>query len=221
MPRASLQDHAGFAVAFSGGVAVIGGIFFALGAAEVGGTKHAVISNGWVRFGLVLSVLGLALLVLAGVLYVWRPRADTSEHRIAQEQFESDGASGELDVSIEDEVWHAFQFKALILEAKIRIHNNAASVKTIRRQASVQIYEQGEAAPGFAFMDDIDVLREVDRLERMRNPWPHIIEPGETITAWYVISTPHRPQGGETGYTIKITDEHRHEYGVTRPGRPK
>lgn len=81
------------------------------------------------------------------------------------------------------------------------------------RRAQLQLYE---APPSFEFMEDIEVLREVARLEHLRNPWPHTIGPCETVHGWYVLAMPHRPQGGEPEYTVTIEDEHGHTYSMKR-----
>jgi len=139
-----------------------------------------------------------------------------------QETFSSPGAPGELEVAIEREEWHPFRYKALILEARVRIHNRSAVyMRRLRRRAGAQIHEPDRDPPSFAFMEDIEVDREVHRLEESRNPWPHSIDPKQTIHGWYVLALPHRPHGGEPSYEIVVSDELGHEYGVRRLARPK
>jgi hypothetical protein len=226
-----MREHAGFILSVGGALVGVGGVLLAVGTVQASDGHVGVTTNWWTRAGLVLAFLGLALVILAVVLYVWRARAplggaflaERQKHALAiphQKQFQSGGATAELEVVIEDEVWHPFQYKALILEAKISVRSNARRAKRIRRRTEIRAYEDGQPAPSFDFTD-IDVNREVARLERLRNPWPHTIGPEETITAWCVLAMPHRPQGGEPEYVVTIADEHGHEYSARRPARPK
>jgi hypothetical protein len=169
---------------------------------------------------LIPLAIALFLLLVAGWLAVvrWRRPPGTPP----QKTFSSPGAPRELEVFIEREEWHPFQFKALILEARVRIRNRSSThARRLRRRAASQIYEPGQGTPSFAFMDDIDVSREVHRLEEQRNSWPRAVEPKQTVHGWYVLSLPHRPQGGEPSYEIIVSDELGHEYGVRRLARPK
>ena len=159
-------------------------------------------------------------LLLAGSIAITHRRRPRESPQ--QETFSSPGAPGELEVSIEREEWHPFRFKALILEARIRIYNrSSAHARRLRRRAVYPIYEPGHSPPSFEFMEDIEVSREVHRLEENRNPWPHSVDPKQTVHGWYVLSLPHRPQGGEPSYEIIVSDELGHEYGVRRLARPK
>jgi len=176
-----------------------------------------------------ITHLSLAYLVpLAIVLFLLLAGSIAITHRRRpresppQETFSSPGAPGELEVSIEREEWHPFRFKALILEARIRIYNrSSAHARRLRRRAVYPIYEPGYSPPSFEFMEDIEVGREVHRLEENRNPWPHSVDPKQTVHSWYVLALPHRPQGGEPSYEIIVSDELGHEYGVRRLARPK
>jgi hypothetical protein len=164
--------------------------------------------------------IALFLLLVAGWLAVVRWRRPPGAP--PQKTFSSPGAPGELVVFIDREEWHPFQFKALILEARVRIRNRSSThMRRLRRRAEPQIYEPGQGTPDFAFMTDIDVSREVHRLEDQRGPWPRTVEPRQTVHGWYVLSLPHRPQGGEPSYEIVVSDELGHEYGVRRLARPK
>jgi hypothetical protein len=169
---------------------------------------------------LIPLAVALFLLLVAGWLAVvrWRLPPGTPP----QETFSSPGAPRELEVFIDREEWHPFQFKALILEARVRIRNRSSThARRLRRRAEPRIYEPGQGTPDFAFMTDLDVSREVHRLEDQRGPWPRTVEPRQTVYGWYVLSLPHRPQGGEPSYDIVVSDELGHEYGVRRLARPK
>jgi hypothetical protein len=171
---------------------------------------------------LVPLAVAIFLFLVAGWLAFTQRRIRHPRESPPQETFSSAGAPGELEVFIEREEWHPFRLKALILEARIRIRNRStAYTRRLRRRAEVRIYEPGQDAPSFAFMEDIEVHREVYRLQESRNPWPHSVDPGQTVHGWYVLALPHRPQGGEPSYEIVISDELGHEYGVRRLPRPK
>ena len=45
-------------------------VLVTLGSVEVSSTKHAAITNGWVRSGLVILLIGLVVLIAAAVVYV-------------------------------------------------------------------------------------------------------------------------------------------------------
>jgi hypothetical protein len=171
---------------------------------------------------LVPLAIAFFLFLVAGWLALAQRRLRRPRESPPQETFSSAGAPGELEVFIEREEWHPFRYKALILEARVRIHNRSAVyTRRLRRRAEARIYEPGHGPPNLAFMEDIEVDREVHRLQENRNPWPHSIDPKQTVHGWYVLSLPHRPQGGEPSYEIIVSDELGHEYGVRRLARPR
>jgi hypothetical protein len=199
---------------------VLGSIVFA-GLAVGFGIVVRVVTGLPLAYLIPLAIVFFLLLGAASIAIVrWhirRPRESPP-----QETFSSPGAPGELEVSIEREEWHPFRYKALILEARVRIHNrSAAHTRRLRRRAEAQIYEPDREPPSFAFMEDIEVQREEYRLQESRNPWPHSVDPKQTVHGWYVLALPHRPQGGEPSYEIIVLDELGHEYGVRRLARPK
>jgi hypothetical protein len=193
-------------------------------------SEHRHYWNVYSYLSLAALLVGLAMLL--AVTYDWtlpHPR-DTKQNRkptglsqrIPQESFKSDGAPNKLEISIEREEWHPFRFKALFGEVKLRIYNKSdRPVRLGARHAELQIQDPMYEPPSFDFVQDIDVARERYRLEQTRNPWPREIEPFDTVRCWYVLTFPNRPQGGEPGYEIVISDETRHEYGVRRLPRPK
>jgi len=169
-------------------------------------------------------VIGLSMIAVAGLItlgtcatgYLTQRRS-----RIPQKQSHSAGTRNDLELTIAEEVAHPFEHKALILELKIIVRNKRHTPAAVRGlRANSQIYEEGQPAPAFDFMTDIEVAKEVERLKHQHNSAPKQLEPGKTVF-WYVLSLPRRLQGGEPEYTITLEDAHRHEYTVKRLGRPK
>ena len=199
---------------------VLGGIAFAGLAVGFGIVARAV--TGLSLAYLVPLAIASFLLLGAASIAIARWHLRRPREAPPQETFSSPGAPGELEVSIEREEWHPFRYKALILEARVRIHNrSAAYTRRLRRRAEARIHEPDREPPSFAFMKDIEVSREVHRLEQQRDAWPRSVDPKQMVRGWYVLSLPHRPQGGEPSYEIVVSDELGHEYGVRRLARPK
>jgi hypothetical protein len=110
----------------------------------------------------------------------------------------------ELEIVMEREEFHPFQYKAILLEAKVRIRNKSTKIKYPRAQRWEMRMPEGSPDSHFT---DIDVQREVAALGDKRNKLARQIAPLETITGWSVVALPHQPSGGVGAYTLTIEDE--------------
>jgi len=139
----------------------------------------------------------------------------------AQEGDTSPGAPGELEVLVVEEHWRNHGYRALIVDAKVRIHNR--SNRTVSLGGRFMEYQ---ATPGpdmpteHPMITDEDVRAECDAHERARGPWPTSVGPGATVYGWCVMATPNRPAGGTPWYAITVTDEVRHQYRTRRLEQP-
>jgi hypothetical protein len=124
--------------------------------------------------------------------------------------------SPDFEVTIVEERPHSFRFKALLVEVHLAIRN------TTDRRKEVHGYSHRADLGGQPWpLADLEVMREVKRLQDMHNPKPNMVEPGDTAHAWTVLAFPNNPYGGVPGYDIRVTDEAGDEFGVKRLSRPK
>jgi hypothetical protein len=123
----------------------------------------------------------------------------------------------ELEIVMEREEFHPFQFKANFLEAKIRVRNKTPKTKYIK-------HTQWEIDPPednvHNYITDIEVHRALHALKERRPPELHgIIAPNDTIAGWLHIALPHQPWGGIGGFAVTIEDELGVQYVLRRDRR--
>jgi hypothetical protein len=135
---------------------------------------------------------------------------------LPQERFASEGATNALEVFLETEVPHPFDYKALILEVQFTVLNN-----TNRQVKLTGLSWMIPDPPWSEPVTDIDCLRKRFELEKFRSKLPGLIEAHDHVRAWTSHVFPHIAEGGEPGYEIRVSDEWGHEYGFRRPSRPQ
>jgi hypothetical protein len=126
----------------------------------------------------------------------------------------------EFKVTLEEERVHQFQFKALIVERRIRIDNLTDHEKVV--QGIGKRWDGRRNPPTLVDpTTDTDVWRETVRLEETHIPWPSRVEAHDHILAWVVVAFPQQPLGGIPEYRVSVKDERGDEYGQEQPARPK
>jgi len=123
-----------------------------------------------------------------------------------------DGA--DLEISLVREEFHPFEYKAILLEAKIEILNRTTKTKYVGPFAI-------ESPTGGGLnIHDIDVSRAIYRLKEKKPPELHgVIGPEDTLSGWLHASLPHQPWGGIGEYSIKMEDEMGTQYTLRRERR--
>ena len=125
----------------------------------------------------------------------------------------------ELEISLGHEEFHPFEWKAILLEAKIVIRNKTTKMKYTTRGVRWEI-DPPEDGQSSGWMSDIDVLRAREKLKERRFPELHgTIGPLDSIAGWVVMSLPWQPWGGVGGYTVTIEDEIGTKYVLRRDRR--
>ena len=210
-----------------GGLLASGGIVTAI-AVSFGSALWFVIGVAAPVVGLFVLCGGLLGQLIASLRGRNEPDAVTSASavpdpvlvKVPQTQFASEGATGELSLVIDDEVWHPHQYKALIVEVKLKLTSHSHRVKRLGVLAT-QIPGDPEHPPDLVGFNVNDVRREVHGLQQRRAEFPCQIDPGESITFWSVRAFPWQWQGGEPEYSMVLDDGTGHEHGVRRFATPK
>ena len=120
-----------------------------------------------------------------------------------------------LKVTFAEERVHPFQFKALIIERRLKIVNRTDYEKKLN---AVMIRRP---TGGLVTTFDADVMREIDRLKGTHTPFPTRVDAYDTIHGWVVMVFAHRPSGGVPAYEISVRDERGDEYFRKQRERPK
>jgi hypothetical protein len=155
--------------------------------------------------GIVICLVGI------GLIEVVRRRRLTS-----RKTKPPSAESPDLEVTIESEQFHWFKYKALIAEIKVGVRNNSDRQKDLTGLALTTSGPWG----GILHLDP-EVEEEVRKLKTPHARIAGKVDPGGTVVGWVVHAFPYRPEGGEPGYQIFVTDELGHEYGCERQAKPK
>lgn len=123
----------------------------------------------------------------------------------------------ELAISMVWEEYQPFDWRALLLEAKIEIKNRTAKTKyTMGTMWEIDPPEDGPSG----HYHDIEILRALHELEKKRVPrLPGIIGPNDSVSGWVHVSLPHQSWGGVGGFTLRIEDEIGTQYVLRRERR--
>jgi hypothetical protein len=133
-----------------------------------------------------------------------------------QELSTSDGATDELEVLVVEERFVNFQFRSLIVEARVRVHNRTDHPVEFGIGAEWQAIPE----PGLTMEhpgQDGGVSAEIDRRQAQLGTTPRTVGPRATVHRWKVMATPNRPKGGTPWYELAaVTLGARHEYKTRR-----
>jgi len=123
----------------------------------------------------------------------------------------------ELEVTIETEEFHPFEYKAILLEVKVSVRNLTNKMKYMKVMWNIDNPRDGQYT---AWQGDIEVDRALHALAKKRSPeLPGTVRPGDSIAGWLFAPLPHQPRGGIGGYTLTIEDEVGAQYVLRRDRR--
>lgn len=185
--------------------------------------------NHWPSWVLV-SALCLAVLITfgAGAYRVWDETDRTLTARTeappiaapadprpdGSEPFQAPG-DAELEVILDREEIHPFQWKANIVELKVTVRNRTGKTKHIAGPFEWMI----DGPINWDGVHDADVTRERYAREQRRQSLVGELGPYEVITGWVATVLPHQPEGGVGGFTFTIEDELGTRYFLRRERR--
>ena len=165
--------------------------------ATFSGTRFLVVV--WVGIGLV----GVALIVTSD------PVLERLPDRLRR---------ADLKLTVERAEWQTFKHEALILRAKVRVHNRTGHDKQIRSVAFESVPGPGHV--GLVGVHSEELVREMWSEEGRHRMLPGRVDAHDSVYGWHTWAVARQLDGGAPAYRITVRDEFENEYSVSKKARP-
>jgi hypothetical protein len=174
-----------------------------------GGAVGFIVSaalKGFLGIANAYLLVAVALLVAAAILAFVRPLV--SRWWAVRNQ--------DLDVEIEREDWHNFDYRARIVEVRLKVKNRTSYEKRIMATQLSTPGGHGVEPAAVQEMANIEIHREVHRRRESLRQLQFPLEANETQRGWMVFAFPWTTHPGATPFTLVLIDELNIEYEARR-----